>query len=325
MKAIRLQGLDGATPLGFIASLGLLNVVEEASRGATPTLAWTYQGTWVPELYIDLDLDGVVESVFEDLKRPAVQQVLGLQYPKVEKKGVKAFAGLRPPVGILRHWLHEALEHPDRGTLDYFSALMCEAVTEPIPTDKRPTSEDLSFSIDASQGDALAESAAQTVFDFTSKNQQFLDQARLIACDLCIEEIRSELLGASEGVAGGRTMGWDSREDKPGALFTQVLPPRYPALEWLAFRSLPFFPVHGDGGSATTTACRGRRKQGHFRWCVWTPKATRRGVASLLQLIRSATAPGVDRSAVGVAEVFESELGKGADGYSGVFRPVTAV
>ena len=332
--AIELRGLDGATPLGFMAAVGLLNVVTASSRSLNmpaPLLAWIYRGAWNAALTCERGITSVVEAVMNDLKRPSIKRVLELSYPKLENdnknksKIVKSFSGLRPPVGVLRAWLDDCMQRSDWEALSFLSSLMIETASESIKPENCPTLVHVGLAVDGTRADALTQSAAQTVFDFTSKNQQFLDQARIIATTFNSDEAMAELFGESGGVLTDRTMGWDPREDRPGALFSQAASRRYPVLEWLAFRALPLFPLAGAGELAITTSCRGRRKKGQFRWCVWSGNATLQALRSLNRTIYSATQSSQCRQALGIAEVFESELGKGADGYSGVFRPVSVV
>lgn len=334
-EVIQLRGFDGGTPLGFMAALGLLNVVTRQDACVSerpPTLEWYRSGPRIATLTCGLDLAGVVQAVISDRDADAVRRILACSYPKIENdnktkgKVAKSFLGLRPPVGVLRVWLSERIEAGDWQTISMLASLTTETATEPIKPENCPRPDQVGqLELDATRDDALSRSAAPTLFDFTSKNQQFLDQVRLIAASFDATEVDAELVGTSRGVAVERTMGWDMREDRPGALFVASSGLRFPVLEWLAFRALPLFPMGGTGEIGLTTSCQGRRKRGRFRWCLWDVPVSLRAFQALSRTMYEATQSTESRRALGVVEVFESALAKGADGYSGVFQPVSVV
>lgn len=334
-ELVHLAGLDGGTPLGFMAALGLLKVVTRQDACATDgpaTLEWYRSGPRVATLKCGLHLPGVVQAVIDDRQAAVVQRVLTLSYPKIENdaktkgKAAKPFLGLRPPVGVLRAWLTQWIQAGDWEAISTLAGLMTETATEAIKAESCPRIDQVGeLAVDTTRSDALTRSAAPTPFDFTSRNQQFLDQARLIAGSLHAAEIEAELIGKSHGVVADRTMGWDMREDRPGALFSATPSRRLPVLEWLAFRALSLFPLLGTGEMGLAPSCQGRRKQGRFRWCLWDVPVSLRAFQALSRSVWPATRSIESRCSLGVVEVFESELAKGADGYSGVFQPVSVV
>lgn len=320
---LELAGVDGTTPLGFLAAIGLLRVLSETTPASR--LAWRYRGTWVPVMYGTAHSKDLAGLILKDAHSPSIQAILSLRYPKVEKGGIKTFSGLHPPVGLLRAWLHRAIKEKDLNQLSMIAGLMCETAADEIDKDKRPLPSDIETGCDIDYGrqDALARAANQTSFDFTSKNQQFLDQLRVIVKSVTRDHICSDLFTGTGGISIDRTMGWDSREDRPGALFPSSECRRLPVHEWLAFRALSFFPVFGSGDVAKTTACDGRRKKAKFRWCVWSSPISCRSLASLIHLMAVAAEDRDKQRALGIESAFVSEMTKGADGYSGVFLPAT--
>ena len=120
-------------------------------------------------------------------------------------------------------------------------------------------------------------------------------------------------------------MDWDQGSDSPGALYGKKVDRQRPVLEWLAWCGLKWLPVLGSGEHAMTTACRGRRKQGAFMWCMWDAPSSLRVVASLLARGIGRLPNADERAAIGIQAVFECELAKTADGYGGIFSPSKVV
>jgi len=70
-NALRLPGLDGSNPLGFLAALGLLRVVDASTPtdAQPPRMQWVTAGaTWVPELFGARDVAGSEEALLEHLQ-----------------------------------------------------------------------------------------------------------------------------------------------------------------------------------------------------------------------------------------------------------------
>ena len=322
-----LNGFDGSTPLGFLGALGLLLVMTMRMPGKNPRLRWIYRGFWKPELSPQFTLDEIADAILEDRTIVCNSSVLMMRYPKKEKEGIKHFGGLRPPLSFFRKQLAEILPRSSRDSVDLVAALMCETVAEDLPEQKQLSTKDLERlgMADFDSGDS-SRIVAQTTFDFTSRNTQFLDQIRLIGESLNKEAVLTSLVGTQTGAICDRTMDWSQARDKPGALFRQGTSLPNPTLvEWLMFRSLGLMPVFSQRGHAITTACSGRRKDGAFRWCIWEDFASLQSARSLLRVVFSATSTTSARAALGLTSSFEAALGKTADGYGGVFKPTQAL
>lgn len=323
---VRLPGLDGSNPLGFLAALGVLRIADEAARGKRtrpPLLSWD-EATAQPILHEVESVEGIRDAILDDARLWGEQRAIRLMYPKVEKAGVKPFRGLKPPVAVLRAWLKQCLQDPvDREMLDLAAALTAETATEVIPEKKAPVPADyeaISCPLDPSGSAAL--STLPTAFDFTTRNVQFLDQVRLIREELDGETVLDALLGnpPTDGTSSGRTMGWDPAAERPAALYSYGRQPS-PALEWCAFRALPFFPVFGTAGVLHTTSCSGRRKDGVFTWALWSAPLGSRVVRSWLSYANIGELNSATRQLLGLSRVLRVTLGKAADGYTGVFSP----
>jgi hypothetical protein len=324
--SVRLPGLDGSNPLGFLAALGVLRILDEAAqkeRAPAPRLSWD-EASAQPVLHRVDTVEALRDAIVDDVKMWGDDRAIGLVYPKAEKAGVKAFRGLKPPVAVLRGWLNECLREPmDWEMLGLAAALTAETATEAIPEKKLAGPADyeaISCPFDPSASTAL--STLPTAFDFTTRNAQFLDQVRLIREGLDGEIIFDALSGqaGADGAFSGRTMGWDPAAERPAALYSYGRQPS-PVLEWCAFRSLPFFPVFGRDGKLHTTACTGRRKDGTFTWPLWRPPIGARVIRSLLSYPSMGELTNGQRNLLGVLRILQVTLDKAADGYTGVFSP----
>jgi hypothetical protein len=320
-EGIVIEGLDGGTPLGFLAAVGVQRVLaDRAGDSGAPRLSWRQLDAWRPVLHGPASLAAVVEAVHEDARSWEAAPILRFRYAKVEKNGPRAFGGLRAPVAVLRKWLADRREAGDGTSLAYAAALMCETAIEPAK--ESPTHEQLAALDVAAAGDApLDRVTLPTFFDFTSRNAQFLDQIAIIRGDLDRDGVESSLgRGQADGTAR-RSMDWDPAADTPGAIYTGYTRAFLPVAEWLAFRGLVCFPVTGTGASLRTTACSGRRKNGDFVWPLWEVPAGPETVRSLVAHPRLARLDPAARHALGIVAVFRAGLTKMADGYAGTFSP----
>ncbi|MBX6330845.1 MAG: hypothetical protein IRY91_03245 [Gemmatimonadaceae bacterium] len=321
---IPLPGLDGGTPLGFLAGLGVLRVLDRREGGRSkdePRLSWRLDDRWHPVVHgIEGDLETIVQHVTRDAEAWDDAPVLRFRYPKREKRGVKHVGALAAPAAVYRAWLRSRLDAGDLETLEYAAALAFEAANEPKKggvTEKELREHGILYD-DAAPVDR---STLPTAFDFTSRNAQFLEQVEEIRRTVDAGSILNTLRDGASDPRAARTLDWDPAADAPGAIYAGRLVGLRPAAEWLAFRGLAFFPVAGRGEVLRTTACRGRRKDGEFIWPLWEVPATSATIASLLR------SPGIDalgtaaRQERGIAQVFRSRLKKKADGYSGMFAP----
>ena len=325
-KGLALEGLDGGTPLGFLASLGVLRALA-TEPNTQPTLHWELRNHWVPVLSNSGSMNVVVERLASDAAAWAESAVLNFRSPKVEKRGPKAVGNLKAPVAVYRHWVRDCLDRRDYEAMEYASALMTDLATTPIDDANVPTEAQIAqLGIHFEPGGALDRSTVPTFFDFTSRNAQFLEQVDAIRSSLDADQFRDCLEhGVPDPMAVSTTMDWDPSADAPGAIYSATVSGRRPAAEWLAFRGLAYFPVTGHGSTSYTTACRGRRKDGVFAWPIWNVPATHDTIRYLTRM------PGLDkmgpaaRRELGVTQVFRARLTKKADGYSGVFSPTEPV
>ncbi len=317
------RGISGLTPLGFMAGLGMLDALRLASHPVDVKLSWA-PDEWSAVLHFDGSLDTVVSILVEDARTWGTSQVLEFAYPKVEKAGAKPFRGLKAPVPVWRAFLERLVAASRPEPLAFAAALASETATEEIPPAKQPTAADLvAFGVDKAAARECNRSVLPTFFDFTSRNAQFLDQVNVLRTQLTEALFSRGLTGLGEVPTASRTMGWDAASDRPGALYSYGSGTN-PVLEWLAFRSLRYFPVAADGSQLRVACCTGRRKAGRFTWPLWTSPLDAHTIEIAIRQNWSEHTRRTSQ-ARGVELVVQAELGKAADGYQGVFLPSRVV
>jgi hypothetical protein len=318
-----LDGLDGGTPLGFLAGLGVQRVlVDRMGKAAdqTPRLSWRQLDAWRPVLHGPRTFESVVETVHQDVLAWAKEPLLAFRYVKMEKNGPKPVAGLKAPIAVLRRWLSRRRAAGDETSLAHATALMCESASEVV--ENPATSEQLeAHGIEVADDAPLDRSSLRTAFDFTARNAQFLDQIAAIRAYLDRDIIEAGLREGRPDGAAPRSMDWDPGADTPGAIYTGYARGFLPLAEWLAFRGLVCFPVAGVGSVIRTTACSGRRLDGELVWPLWELAVGPDVVRSLIAHPGLARLDPAQRRALGIAVVLKAGLTKKADGYSGMFAP----
>ncbi|MFB3853999.1 MAG: hypothetical protein ACE148_09275 [Vicinamibacterales bacterium] len=281
MTTLVLAGLNGSSPLGFLAAVGLLRIV--ANRDPAVRLAFLDDGTFRPLLSDGWPSDrsvgagdappawatprALADLVAGDaaaLRRG--QRPWFLTYEKVERRGVKVVADLKAPPAVFIRFLRDAVAQWADGCDE--AAVYAAAFGTSVAVDGKGNTK-------------------PTAFHFTAANQQFLG-----AIDSIGERVDSEWTMASlfEGHAArpGANVRWDPSAERNYALMandpntegTQVDAP----LEWLAFRGLPLFPTVPRGNRAVTTGVTGRGETMTFHWPLWSAAASVMAVRSLLAL-----------------------------------------
>jgi hypothetical protein len=325
-----IPGIDATTPLGFLAALGVLRILDERANHdgiPGPRLAFREAGRWRPVVEGIGSADELVAHVKADVQAWDESSVLQFRYIKMTKKGPKRFGGLTPPLAVLRGWSKERLEHNEYGSLEYACALIAETATRFADEEERASPEQLrAEGIFVDPNADPGRICLPTPFDFSSRNMQFLDQIDCIRESLKESPgwIESELLNDVAVNDSVRTMGWDTTAKVPGAQYPGRTMTSRPTAEWLAFRGLVFLPAFGRGRHVQATACRGRRLDGEFIWPIWVPLASASAIRSLLGYPRLESQRLTSLRALGVAQVFLShfdKLGK----YDAIFTPAEPI
>jgi hypothetical protein len=323
---VLIPGVDGTTPLGYLAALGLLQVMEDARdrKDAMPRLAWTQLDAWRPVLHGVDSLESVAQLVFEDRTRWADSTLLAFRYVKQEKQGPNTVGGLRAPLAVVRAWSCLRREEQDDAALAYGAALFCDGVTE---VNKKPsTAEDhRSAGIAVDPAVAIELTVERSFFDLTARNAQFLEQVEIIRSYLGFDEICHALGSGEPDYEAPRSLDWDPSSDTPGAIYTGFRRGFLPVHEWLGFRALRLFPLTNRGTKVRMTACTGRRLDGDFTWPLWDAPVTINSVRSLLGHPELSDLTQDQRLAFGISALLRADLTKKADGYTGTFAPARPV
>ena len=330
-SSVLIPGIDGSTPLGFLAALGLLQVVDDHFRQDTsepasvvtpsrPRLSWAKEDTWRPVLHGVDSLQALVDVLDRDRTAWADSPLLSFRYVKQEKQGPKAVGGLKAPLAVVRAWSRLRRDERDESTLAYGAALFCSEVTE---VNKKPaTAEDhasLGIAVDPSVPMELT--VERNFLDLTARNAQFLEQVEIIRDYLSPVRIHAALESGKPDYDAPRTLDWDPSADTPGAIYTGFRRGFLPVHEWLGFRALRLFPLASAGSKVQMTSCTGRRLDGTFTWPLWEAPASLDAVASLIAHPALTGLTAEERHAFGISALFTAGLTKKADGYTGTLAP----
>jgi hypothetical protein len=273
MTRIVLKGLNGANPLGFMASVGLLRLLGE--RCGSARLGFTEDGAfhaWI-ECDSSLDVSSIADAVATDAaKAPAAgsDQPWWLAYEKGKKGengGAKPVADLKPPRTKFAEFLASALSEwaegrPERA--EYAAAYGTDVALDGNKNTK------------------------PTAFHFTAAQQTFLGQVDSIRSAIDIEWTK-ESLDVPGATRKGGNLRWDPDAERsralmsinPGGDSTVVNAP----LEWLAFRALPTFRCVPIGERIVTCGVTGRRQDElRFHWPLWSCAASYMTVRSLVSV-----------------------------------------
>jgi hypothetical protein len=260
----RIEGLNGSSPLGFLAALGLLRVATSASSSVR--LGFSADGSF-NALLAGLDNTSKIAAlVAADAEHAGDSQSWRLTYAKTEKRGTKEVADLKAPPDEFKKCLVRCIECWMKG--DGESVAYAAAFGTDVAVDGKGNTK-------------------PTAFHFTAANQQFLGTVETIRVSLHQEWIEASLF-SGHGERPGRNLRWDPGAERNWALMagnptndgTRVDAP----LEWLAFRGLPLLPSFPRAARIVTTAVLGRGDDMTFTWPLWSPPATLQTVRSVLQL-----------------------------------------
>lgn len=260
---MRLEGMTGSSPLGFMAAMGLLRLLHPRA-GA---ILFSDDGTHRVQVFGPIQHEDLAQLVVSDAALGVSLPSLGLEYDKEEKRGTKRVRDLKPPPPVMRQFLMLALESYCSGA-------------------------DVGFVYDVSAFATSEErdgkgNTKPTPLHFTAAGQQFLGAVDDVRRGVTDEQVRASLFEANGRVAG-KNLRWDPRDDRSHALM--AFDPRQSetqvdaCLEWLAFRGLAAFTVMptGDkrpGAVGFPLLRRGER----FVWPLWGSPCTWSTACSLLR------------------------------------------
>lgn len=344
MSTLLLAGLRATEPIGFLAAVGLLRVIDGRGMFGRVRLGWSDAPGWPAELLTERDC-GDADLVADLLAHmggranfpafsgwtPAGELVGAADKPAdepAEGDDVEVEKGRWKDVKVgptlFRDWLvrtRPAATPADRESSDFLAAFGSELVTATSSGELKPTA-----------------------LHMTSGNQSFLKIVREIAASLdpaarphpeasgsAADAFLEAVFDRPDGWRGAdrlTSMRFDSDREAIYALSAAAPGPAGPrsnrAAVWLAVESLPVFPCAPSPGRALRLHTRGfDRDLSVFRWPVWLGHWSVRAVRTALGL-RSVHdgRPGQELRSLGVWAVMESARSTSAKGY-GQLRPAT--
>lgn len=267
-RALLLAGIDGGNPLGFLAALGTLRVLEAAHPRRRWRMSWTREPAgWRPRIHAaERPTAGeVVAWLAEYLPTTSTHPAFSLGNDlKATPEEYRSYAGCAAA----------AASSDDRSWADFASAFACEAVVD--ARGKQPLVRDTAFRTMSGAG-----------------HQHFLAFMRNILASVEAPHLRSTLFSVwtYDDPLENATLRWDPTDDVRYALRWRD-PSGDPARKRggsmlganaLAIHALPLFPVAPIGRRLVTTGFRGRgARDTEWTWPIWAGEAPLDVVRSLL-------------------------------------------
>ena len=290
-----LEALDGANPLGFLAALGVLAVLDD--RGVAVRLSWQEAGAWRPVLHGVDSVDAVLDHLEADLESWREEPVLDLSY----RKGKATERDLKPPPEEFARFAESMRALGGR------SAALVAAFATDVAVDGNGATK-------------------PTALHFTAGQQRFLSMVRDLRDGVGRAHLDEAVVGPWTYTSTLPVMAWDATTDRRYAL--RATDPSkdkkagVPGADWLAFIGLQLAPSVPRGSRILTTGATGSWKHGQWTWLLWRHPLGRMAVASLLQqgVSLAAKAPS-ELAAWGVATVLQSRILRSDQGGRGSFCP----
>lgn len=296
MTEVDLPALEGTNPLGFLAALGVVDVLTVTD--GRPTLRWTDE--LVPHAVISGsgDLESILDLLDRD-RRKWNESIL-LSFPQSSP-----LPDVKPDAKTLRMWLDAVSQRSDSRTdSDHLCAILAE---------------------DALDGNGKAK---PTHLHFTAGQQQFLEMVRILVSEVDRERLKEAVCGPWRYDSPLPTLSWDARGERVYAV-RGTNPSKekrlgVPGADLLAFRGLAFYPVlRTVNGSLRTTACDSEWKRSAFRWPLWSVPCTRDVIRSLVAdrtlVSPQSTARPEDLEARGIMWVLQAPIRRTDQGGYGSF------
>jgi len=298
MKEVVLTGLDGANPLAFLATLGVLEILTDC--GMPARLAWRDDGVWHPVVTgIEGGIQALMESIYEDRRTWTDEPALTLEYE--DKRDLKA------PPQHFREYLERLVARaaPGRRRGVDWAAAFATGIAVDNNGNTKPTA-----------------------LHFTAGNQQFLKMIAELAIGVTAADVEEALVGPWRYNRSLPVMGWDATASRAYAL--RASNPSgdkklgVPGADWLAARGLACLPVVPVKTRVHTTGCVGGWKKGSFRWALWTVPLDLEVVRSTMRL-ELVEMGAVERAARGIGVVLACGIRRSDQGGYGSFDPPSVV
>ncbi|MER3396909.1 MAG: hypothetical protein C4319_09065 [Acidimicrobiia bacterium] len=321
-RSFELVGLDGANPLGFLAALGVLVILDrKGDRGAR--LRWIRRQTWIPVL------DQVSSANETDLARTVADGLRG--------------RAVSPVAEDRREAAREANLQVIRGALPRAELALGKRIEDATAEHYRQLAEEILTGDDRARRDELDQLAAlgsdaclnrgqleATPFEFTrgSGGQYFLESVRQLMDRVTPERVHEVLFHLWKYRDKRLSMRWDPIEDRRYALLDRdpTASGNEPRTVWmanlLAYRALALFPTAPSGRRLAAAGWNLQEDPPTFSWPLWDFPVTVDTVRTLVQL-PEITAQCPDRatlSARGIVAVYRAQRLKVGSGSNWKFN-----
>jgi hypothetical protein len=310
MIVLTLEGLEAHNPLGFLAALGLLRVLDHhaaATGGAPPRLGFVDHGRFVARLVTSHSLDDVIDIVMRDAAAQADNRALQFAYDDagnvVPPTTKGASHDLKPPPAAA----HALLDHA--ATAGPRTAELAAAWFSDLVKDRGGNTK-------------------PTAFHFTAGQQAFLDMVEELRQRLTADHVREAVLGPWLNTSPLPSLSWDASVARMYALRagnpSKEKRGSVPGANWLAVLGLAYFPVVARRGRLLTTGIVGGWKDSVFTWPVWSAAGESSAIASLLRLDPAAWTHD-QRTIYGIDTVFRCRILRSDQGGYGSFTPAAVI
>lgn len=318
---LRLLGLDGSNPLGFLAALGLLRVLDHRARVAAsprPRLEWIDDGYWLPVVHDGGDVESVVHAVIDDKATWKHDPAFTLAYDETGEHLIDALdrgaiRDLKPKPAAMREFLDRVAGISEQKNLSGDAWLAARR----------------SMDTAAVYGSELIQdnngNTKPLALHFSAGQQRFLDAVGKLQEGITEDDVREALLGPWKGTSTLPSMSWDAtvariyalRASDPSAEKRGSVP----GADWLAFIALGLLRVTPHGRGLVTTGVRGGWKDSTFTWPLWIAPATASVIGSLVATPHLERLTVGERRARGIGVIFASAIMRADQGGYGSFAP----
>lgn len=303
MKAKRCMGLEGTEPLGFLAALGILELLGRDDQRIK--LSWdpdqlTASFSTPDDLDI-LDLLKIArEQDIRDLKASGWLNEIAEEETKAQKAGAKD------------RKLHKKRLDFKQAPAE-FRAIMRRYATH------RLTSDLLAACATGIIPDGGGQQSKPTALHFCAGQVIFMKCALNNIRKVTDDDLKSTIDGPWSYSTKGKDLRWESGAARERALLSfdpsKTKNEICTGANWLAFHALPFFPCVARSGQVVTTGFHGGGKQESFIWPLWSKPASRDEARVLIGLRGLDVISATERDARNIHLILRSEVVRSDQGY----------
>jgi hypothetical protein len=259
MSTIELTGLRAAVPIGAMVAFGVFRIATLARSWGKCRLRWT---NGADGYYPVLETEAVTSA--DDLVTLLLENVREVQDREALKWTEQLKAETPEKFRQIADTVFQKASAGDRADMEWMSAIANELIADDGKIE--PTPFDMSVARQKFPGDALKLASLLATSDRGRKQKGSR------------EEFREALFGPWRYEDDQHSFGWDPSTVKLGA-FTFKAPTLMAntgvrGAVWLAFESMPLFPVFAQRRRQRTRAFAQNGRRPVFLWPIWSPFIT---------------------------------------------------